>query len=37
MFQKIIYDGLVGGRFLRNFTTTYDLENESMIFSYPRA
>lgn len=35
MFQKIIYDGLVGDSFLRNFTTTYDLENESMFFSYP--
>jgi len=33
MFQKIIYDGLVGDRFLRNFTTTYDLENNRMIFS----
>ena len=35
MFQKIIHDGLVGNRFLRNFTTTYDLENERMIFSSP--
>jgi hypothetical protein len=25
MFQEIIYDGLVGDRFLRNFTVTYDL------------
>jgi len=33
MFQKIIYDGLVGDRFLRSFTTTYDLANERMIFS----
>jgi hypothetical protein len=33
MFQKIIYDGLAGDRFLRNFTTTYDLANERMIFS----
>jgi hypothetical protein len=33
MFQKIIFDGLVGDGFLRNFTTTYDLENERMIFS----
>jgi hypothetical protein len=32
MFQKIIYDGLVGDRFLRSFTTTYDLANERMIF-----
>ena len=33
MFQKIIFDGLVGDSFLRNFTTTYDLENKRMIFS----
>jgi predicted aspartyl protease len=33
MFQKIIYDGLVGDGFLRNFTTTYDLENKRMIFN----
>jgi hypothetical protein len=25
MFQEIIYDGLVGDRFLRNFTVTDDL------------
>jgi hypothetical protein len=31
MFQKIIYDGLVGNQFLRNFTTTYDLTNSRMI------
>ncbi len=35
MFQKIIYDGLVGDRFLRNFTTTYDLPNSRMIFALP--
>jgi hypothetical protein len=35
MFQKIIYDGLVGDRFLRNFTTTYDLANSRMIFAVP--
>lgn len=33
MFQKIIYDGLVGDKFLRNFTTTYDLPNSRMIFA----
>jgi hypothetical protein len=32
MFQEIIYDGLVGDSFLRNFTTTYDLANSRMIF-----
>jgi predicted aspartyl protease len=35
MFQDIIYDGLVGDRFLRNFTTTYDLANSRMIFALP--
>lgn len=35
MFQKIIYDGLVGDRFLRHFTTTYDLVNSRMIFAVP--
>lgn len=33
MFQKIIYDGLVGDKFLRGFTTTYEVANERMIFS----
>ena len=33
MFQEIIYDGLIGDQFLRNFTTTYDLPNGRMIFS----
>jgi hypothetical protein len=33
MFQKIIYDGLVGDAFLRNFVVTYDLENGRMIFA----
>jgi predicted aspartyl protease len=32
-FQKIIYDGLVGDRFLRNFTATYDLASSRMIFA----
>jgi predicted aspartyl protease len=35
MFQKIIYDGLIGDKFLRNFTTTYDLPNSRMIFAIP--
>lgn len=35
MFQKIIYDGLAGDRFLRNFTTTYDLARSRMIFAIP--
>lgn len=35
MFQKIIYQGLVGDASLRNFTTTYDLPNRRMIFSAP--
>lgn len=35
MFQKIIHDGLIGDRFLRNFTTTYDLANSRMIFAVP--
>ena len=32
MFQKIIYDGLVGHSFLRNFVVTYDLPRSRMIF-----
>jgi hypothetical protein len=32
MFQKIIYDGLIGDKFLRNFVTTYDLARSRMIF-----
>jgi hypothetical protein len=32
MIQEIIHDGLVGDRFLRNFITTFDLENSRMIF-----
>jgi len=35
MLQKIIYDGLVGDKFLRNFTTTYDLANARVIFAIP--
>ncbi len=33
MFQKIIYDGLVGHYFLRQFLVTYDLSNHRMIFA----
>ena len=35
MFQEIIYDGLIGDRFLRNFTVTYDLPRSRMIFALP--
>jgi predicted aspartyl protease len=37
MFQEIIYDGLIGDRFLRNFTVTYDLRRSRMIFALPSA
>ena len=33
IFQKIIYDGLIGDPFLRNFVTTYDLAGSRMIFA----
>lgn len=33
MFQKIIYDGLIGDEFLRNSVTTYDLAQSRMIFA----
>ena len=36
MFQKIIFDGLVGDAFLRNFIVTYDLPAARMIFALPR-
>jgi hypothetical protein len=35
MFQKIIYDGLVGHYFLREFRVTYDLPRKEMIFRKP--
>ncbi|MBS1955193.1 MAG: clan AA aspartic protease [Cyanobacteria bacterium SZAS-4] len=31
-FQKIIYDGLIGDGFMRNFTVTYDLPHKRIIF-----
>ena len=37
MFQEIIYDGLIGDRFLRNFIVTYDLPRSRMIFTHPPA
>jgi hypothetical protein len=35
MFQEIIYDGLIGDAFLRNFVVTYDLASSRMIFGVP--
>lgn len=35
MFQKIIYDGLVGHSFFKRFVVTYDLPNSQMILSKP--
>jgi hypothetical protein len=35
MFQKIIYDGLIGDAFLRNFVVTYDVAAARMIFAVP--
>jgi predicted aspartyl protease len=36
MLQEIIYDGLIGDQFLRNFVTTYDLARSRMIFTHPQ-
>ena len=33
MFQKIVYDGLVGHSFLHNFAVTFDLPNERLVVS----
>ena len=33
MFQRIIYDGLVGHAFLRNHVVTFDLPSERLVFS----
>ena len=35
MFQKIIYDGLIGNDFLKNFSVTYDLSGARVIFAEP--
>jgi hypothetical protein len=35
IFQDIIYDGLLGDRFLREFDVTYDLEESRLMFSSP--
>jgi hypothetical protein len=35
MFQEIIYDGLIGDRFLRNFTVTHGLPRSRLIFALP--
>ena len=37
MFQKIIYDGLVGDAFLRSYDVTYDLAGARMILADPSA
>lgn len=33
MFQKIIYDGLIGNDFMKRFTVTYDLANSRIILN----
>jgi hypothetical protein len=35
MLQHIVYDGLVGDAFLRNFVVTYDVIRGQMIFARP--
>jgi len=35
MFQKIIYEGLLGHSFLRNFIVTYDLHRSRLILARP--
>lgn len=35
MFQKIIYDGLIGNAFMKRQTVTYDLENSRIILGEP--
>ena len=32
MFQEIIYDGLIGDEFLRQFAVTFDLERSTLVF-----
>lgn len=34
LFQKIIYDGLLGTSFLKKYLVTYDLTNHRMIFNH---
>jgi hypothetical protein len=33
MFQQIIYQGLAGDAFVRNFTASYDIANRRMVFA----
>jgi hypothetical protein len=35
MFQEIIYDGLIGDEFLRQFAVTFDLERSTLVFQRP--
>ena len=35
VFQKMMYDGLVGDSFLKNFTVTFDLPHSRLIFQSP--
>jgi len=35
MFQEIIYDGLIGHDFLRNYTVTFDMPHSRMILGLP--
>ncbi len=35
IFQEIIYDGLVGDRFLRSYDVTYDLAGSRLLFADP--
>lgn len=35
MFQRIIYEGLLGDAFLRDFTVTYDMPGSRAVFAQP--
>ena len=35
IFQSIIHDGLVGDRFLRRFTVTFDIPGSSLVLGEP--